>query len=63
MTAKVIKLVDGRWAVVWCGEVVAGPFDLNDEAWRALDRMTGDPISRSEKTPDWLFHGNMGGLQ
>lgn len=55
MTAKIVKLGDGRWAVIYCGEIVAGPFDSNAQAWRALDRMTGDPISRSEKVADWAF--------
>lgn len=52
---RVVKLKDGTWGVVWGEELMAGPFETNSAAWRALDRLTGDPVSRSEKTAEWLW--------
>jgi hypothetical protein len=34
--------------------MVAGPFPTNAEAWRALDRLEGEPISPAEKRADWI---------
>ncbi|RWH32460.1 hypothetical protein [Mesorhizobium sp.] len=33
---------------------LAGPFPTHGEAWRALDRMEGEPISPAEKRADWI---------
>jgi len=52
---KIIQTKDGRWGVASGEELVAGPFDSNSQAWRALDRLAGDPVSRGEKTADWLW--------
>lgn len=49
---------DGTWGV-YCGPKgkpdVAGPFKTNAEAWRWMDRQEGEPVSRSEKTSEWVF--------
>lgn len=50
----VSKQPDGKYYVLNRGNVIAGPFDTNSEAWRRLDRLTGDPISRSEKVSEWI---------
>lgn len=44
----------GGFVVVDGGETLAGPFPTNAEAWRALDRMEGEPISPAEKRADWI---------
>ena len=47
----------GAWFVVGAdGRVLAGPFKTNAEAWRALDRINGQPVSRSEKTSEYLWN-------
>lgn len=53
MTA--IRTADGKWAVANGGNLLAGPFETSAEAWRWIDRHTGDPINRSEKTAEWVF--------
>ena len=50
----VVQTPEG-WVVMRNSEIVDGPFATNGEAWRALDRRTGDPVSRSEKTSEWLW--------
>lgn len=35
------------------GRQLAGPFASNAEAWRALDRLDGDPVSPAEKRTDF----------
>lgn len=49
---------DGTWGI-YRGpngkQDIAGPFKTNSDAWRWLDRQTGEPISRSEKTSEYLF--------
>ncbi|AZO23847.1 hypothetical protein EJ070_26305 [Mesorhizobium sp. M1E.F.Ca.ET.045.02.1.1] len=49
----VIK-TEGGFAVVAAGEMLAGPFPTNAEAWRVLDRLEGQPISPAEKRADWI---------
>lgn len=51
---NVFKQPDGKYLVVNGGNVLAGPFDTNAQAWRALDRISGEPISRSEKVSMWI---------
>lgn len=53
MTA--VRTDDGRWQVVAGGEVLAGPFETSAEAWRWIDRNTGDPISKGEDRAQWAF--------
>ncbi|WP_274626551.1 hypothetical protein [Arvimicrobium flavum] len=52
----VIRTDDGRWAVTNGSDIVAGPFNTNAEAWRAADRMTGDPISKSEERGEYVWN-------
>jgi len=40
---------DGKW---WVGN--QGPFDTNAEAWRWLDRKSGETISKAEDTAEWI---------
>jgi len=50
----VSKHPDGGYCVMNGASIVAGPFDTNAQAWRALDRISGEPISRSEKVSMWI---------
>jgi hypothetical protein len=45
----------GSWFVERNGKRIAGPFPDNREAWRALDRIAGEPVSRKEATAQWIF--------
>ncbi|TIP06638.1 MAG: hypothetical protein E5X72_00030 [Mesorhizobium sp.] len=44
----------GGWLVVDGDATLAGPFSTNAEAWRAVDRLEGSPISPAEKRADWI---------
>jgi hypothetical protein len=37
------------------GVDVLGQYETNAEAWRALDRMYGDPINKSEAKSEYLW--------
>nr|DAF66384.1 MAG TPA: hypothetical protein [Caudoviricetes sp.] len=37
---------------------MAGPFETNAQAWRAADRISGEPVSRSEKVAMWINEQN-----
>lgn len=50
----VIQTGDGHVVLDPDGVTRAGPFATNDEAWRALDRLVGEPISPAEKRTDWM---------
>jgi hypothetical protein len=43
------------WIVADGGQIIAGPFPTNAEAWRWIDRSQGDPISRAEQVSQWIF--------
>lgn len=57
-----IRTGDGRWQVVAGGTVKAGPFRTMAEAWRWIDRHSGEPISPAEKRSDWSINKVSGGL-
>jgi hypothetical protein len=42
------------WLVIH-GDRIVATFATNREAWRHVDRMNGDPISRSEHVAEWLW--------
>lgn len=42
---------NGKWFVD--GEINAGPFDTNAQAWRWIDRATNEPHNRKEAAHDW----------
>ncbi len=45
-----ILLPSGKWAVVDAsGAVLADDFASNAEAWRWIERRTGEPVSAAEK--------------
>lgn len=48
-------LIGEEWFVTCGAERIAGPFKTNGEAWRWIDRQEGEPVSRSEKTTEWVF--------
>jgi len=57
MTVK--RNADGTWGVYRGphGTVdIAGPFATMAEAWRWIDRQSGDAVSRSEKTAEWAWN-------
>lgn len=56
----VVKASD-CWFVYNGNYFVAGPFKTNAEAWRALDRLEGQPINRSENTSDWSWNKRLHG--
>lgn len=45
-----VRLQDGRWAVG------AKIFETNAQAWRYIDRISHEPVSRSEDVGDWVFN-------
>lgn len=51
---SVVKSKDGKWFVHWYDKAI-GPFASNSEAWRTLDRLTGQTVSKSEETSEWLW--------
>lgn len=53
MTA--VRTDDGRWQVVAGGNVLAGPFETMAEAWRWIDRQSGQPLNKSEDRAQWAF--------
>jgi hypothetical protein len=55
-----IKEPDGTW-VVFDGHRWQR-FQSHAAAWRWIDRHEGQPISRSEKVSDWLWHQGIGDL-
>ncbi|PWL18133.1 hypothetical protein DKP76_10465 [Falsochrobactrum shanghaiense] len=57
----VIEQPDGKYYVAGGAQMLAGPFETHAEAWRALDRMTGDPINPAEKKSQWIASKIIGG--
>ena len=47
------QMSGGLWAVKRDG-VVIETADSHREAWRVLDRLQGEPISRVEDVSDWV---------
>lgn len=45
---------EGGFVVVDGVSILAGPFPTSAEAWRAADRLEGEPISPAEKRADWI---------
>jgi hypothetical protein len=54
VSLTVVHKPEGYCVVDTDGRVQAGPFDLNSSAWRALDRMDREPVSKREDTGDWV---------
>ncbi len=55
-TAPVVAQAADGWIVHSPqGEVLAGPFPTNAEAWRALDRIERQPVSPQEKRTDRMW--------
>ena len=53
---KVSTLPDGHYQVTDAdGRAIAGPFATHADAWRWLDRQTGEPISKREDIADWSW--------
>jgi hypothetical protein len=50
---NVMSTPGGHVVVNHAGKVLAGPFPTNAAAWRALDRVSGEPISSAEKRAAW----------
>lgn len=44
-----------KWLVVNGAKMLAGPFETSSEAWRWIDRYTGQPLNKSEKTAEWAW--------
>jgi hypothetical protein len=47
-----VSLIEGKRCVIGDGKILAGPFASNAAAWRAYDRLKGEPVSRSE----WMYN-------
>ncbi len=50
---------DGRWQLVADDGRVLGTYATNAEAWRAFERMEGEPISKAEERTDWIVQQNL----
>jgi hypothetical protein len=50
----ILQGTDGWYIEYDDGITLAGPYDTNAEAWRALDRLNGEPINRREQVSDWI---------
>ncbi|NTH65295.1 hypothetical protein G6L33_15665 [Agrobacterium rhizogenes] len=48
------RRIGDEWFVFRGVEEIAGPFHKKADAWRRIDPQTGEPISRSEKTAEWV---------
>ena len=47
---------DGGWHVAdGNGVAIAGPFKTNADAWRWIDRQSGEAVSRSESVSSWIM--------
>jgi hypothetical protein len=52
---------DGNWIVISHGSVLAGPFATCSEAWRWIDRHSGEVTSKSEDTAEWSWNKRVHG--
>lgn len=51
----VFQGTDGKWYIHDDdGTITNGPFPTNAEAWRFIDRITGQPTTKREDTVDWI---------
>jgi hypothetical protein len=55
-----VDQIEGKWVVTDGGRIV-GEFGSNAEAWRFIDRRSGDPTNRSERVTDWLWQQRLNG--
>lgn len=55
MSLTATRTADGKWAAAHAGSIVGGPFETSAEAWRWIDRYTGQPVSPSEQKAEWVF--------
>ncbi len=53
--------IDNDWYVLHGDVMIAGPFQTNGEAWRWIDRQSGEPINRAQSVSEWVFHQQAGG--
>jgi hypothetical protein len=53
-TLQIIKAPDGLWLLTDRDAAVLGTYPTNAEAWRAYDRLLGEPISKAEDRADWF---------
>jgi hypothetical protein len=51
---------DGEWQVTNAAGAVLATCSTNAEAWRALDRMTGEPQTRGQALSDWIWRKSNG---
>jgi hypothetical protein len=49
------KQIGDEWFVMHDREQLAGPFKTNGEAWRWIDRRTGQAISRAEARSEFIW--------
>lgn len=58
----VSRLPVGQWVVRDTHyDIVAGPFATNGQAWKALDRLEGAPVNRSQATSEWSWNKRVHG--
>jgi hypothetical protein len=53
---EVIQTLDGKWVVTDANGNVLAMCETNAEAWRAYDRVAGEPRSRQEAVTDWSWN-------
>lgn len=54
---KVGDLPSGRhtvWKIDGCNAQAIGSYETNAEAWRAYDRIMGEPVSKREEVAEWI---------
>lgn len=52
---KIIKGPNGKWQIIDDSGAVIGEYATNSQAWRALDRINREPISKREDSVDWAW--------
>lgn len=60
MALAVKREAGGTWAVFDGDKRVSGGM-TNAEAWRHLDKVSGDPVNRQQESSDWSFNRGASG--
>lgn len=54
----VVRADSGKWQVIDPHGGIKAECDTNAAAWRALDRLSFEPVNRSEDVHDWSARQN-----
>ena len=50
-----VTKLNGKWVVLDNSGTIISEHDTNSQAWRAMDRLTSEPISKREATADYIW--------